>query len=257
MQTLICSKRDGIGWIRFHRPEVRNAVNQQMMTELEQVLDAWSLDPEIKVLVLSGDQKAFVSGGDVAELHGLTTEKEIYPVMERMGKILERLSQSTKVTIAAVEGWAVGGGCEIVTSCDFCLASPSAKFGMIQVKLAITTGWGGASRLIKKVGRSEALKLLLTGEKISAEQAKQIGLVDSLIHPESFQNEVEQFARVLTEAPLNVIEAYKKLVNHMDETRSNLPLYQLEAAHCSKCWESDEHQQAVESFLQRTRKTKS
>ncbi|TCS94648.1 enoyl-CoA hydratase/isomerase family protein [Hazenella coriacea] len=254
MQTLICSKRDGIGWIRFHRPEVRNAVNQQMMTELEQILDEWSIDPEIKVLVLIGDSKAFASGGDVAELHQLKTEQEIYPVMERMGRILERFNQSEKVTIAAVEGVAVGGGCEIVTSCDFCLASPSAQFGMIQVKLAITAGWGGATRLIRKVGKSEALKMLLTGEKISAEQAKQIGLVDSLVGSDAFVDEIEQYAKKFTQAPLSVIQAYKNLTNQMDGVQLNQPLYQLEATHCSRCWESDEHHQAVESFLQRTRK---
>lgn len=256
MQTLICSKRDGIGWIRFHRPEVRNAVNQQMMTELEQVLDEWSQDPNIKVLVLVGDRKAFVSGGDVAELHELTTEQEIYPVMERMGRILEKMSQLRKVTIAAVEGWAVGGGCEIVTSCDFCLASSSAQFGMIQVKLGITTGWGGASRLIRKVGRSAALKLLLTGEKISAKQAERIGLVDSIIDSEAFLDEIEQFARKFTHAPLSVIESYKKLAIQMEVGPSDSPLYQLEAANCSRCWESEEHYQAVESFLQKSARKK-
>ncbi len=256
MRTLLVSKSDGIGWIRFHRPEVRNAVNLQMMEELENILKKWADDEEIGVIVFSGDERAFVSGGDVEEFHRLSG-REIYPVMKRMGGILERIYQLDAITISAVEGVAVGGGCEIVASCDFCLASGQAKFGMIQVSLGITTGWGGASRLCRKIGTGRALELLLTGERISAEKAGEIGLVDRMVPHERFQEEVAAFAKRLAGAPARVRKTYKQIARQVEKGVPSSALYALEAKSCSECWETEEHIRAVESFLSRTRRRES
>jgi 3-hydroxypropionyl-coenzyme A dehydratase len=252
MQTLLISKQDGIGWIRFHRPEVRNAVNIKMMEEMENVIGKWANDEEIGVIVLSGDERAFVSGGDVEEFHQLTC-REIYPVMKRMGEILERIYQLDAITIAAVEGVAVGGGCEIVASCDFCLASDQAQFGMIQVTLGITTGWGGASRLFRKVGTSRGLELLLTGERISSEKALESGLVDRILPHERFREEVAAFAKRLAGVPAKVRKTYKQIARQVEKGVPSSALFSLEAKSCSECWGTEEHRRAVESFLNRTR----
>jgi enoyl-CoA hydratase/carnithine racemase len=254
MQTLIVRKIGEIGWIRFFRPDVRNAVNLTMMEELERVIHEWEKENRLKAIVFYGDKQSFVSGGDIAEFQRWTQKEEIFPVMERMGTLLERISQLDCLTIAAVQGAAVGGGCEMVASCDFCLASPQARFGMIQVKLGITTGWGGAHRLMRKIGTAPALELLLTGEVVSAARAKDWGLVDHLLSEESFLEEVEIFVTQLTQAPKGVISAYKKLVRQFVAGVDSSVLLKREAEHCADLWESEEHQKAVESFLSRTRK---
>ncbi|MGA9172830.1 MAG: enoyl-CoA hydratase/isomerase family protein [Thermoactinomyces sp.] len=255
METLVVRKQKQIGWIRFHRPDVRNAVNLAMMGELESVIREWKKDRDLKAIVFFGDERAFVSGGDVAEFHQWTKREEVFPVMRRMGALLEEIAQLDLVTVAAVEGVAVGGGCEIATSCDFCLASPNARFGMIQVRLGITTGWGGAGRLMRKIGRSRALSCLLTGKMLNAAEAKELGLVDDLLPQDGFRSHVERYVERLTEAPAPVIRAYKQIARQVesDQVQST---YEIEAEHCAVCWESDEHRLAVESFLNRTRAKK-
>lgn len=254
MQTLLVNKEDGIGWIRFHRPEVRNAVNQQMMEELEQIITQWATDETIKVILFQGDERAFVSGGDVEELHQKRTKPEIYPVMERMGALLEKIYQLDQITIAAVEGAAVGGGCEIATTCDFFLASERARIGMIQVQLGITTGWGGASRLFHKIGTSRGLQFLLTGDRVTSTRAKELGLVNEVYPHELFHQEVETFAKRLAVLPMKILRTYKQIARQVEQGVPSSSLYTREAASCSELWETEEHLQAVESFLHRTRR---
>jgi 3-hydroxypropionyl-coenzyme A dehydratase len=252
MQTLITEQKNGVGWIRFHRPDVRNAVNLQMMQELEEVLAKWKSDSDVKVLVFTGDERAFVSGGDLTEFHRLKTADAIYPVHARMGRLLDVLERLGKPTIAAVGGAAVGGGCEIAVSCDFRFASDNAQFGFIQAGLGITTGWGGGSRLIRLVGRGRALALLLTGERIDSTQAFQYGLVDRVVPSEQLEEEVQRFAETIARTPLPVIEAYMELANRVRDGADPQELTEWESRTCSRLWESDEHHRAVEIFLRRT-----
>jgi 3-hydroxypropionyl-coenzyme A dehydratase len=252
MQTLITEQKNGVGWIRFHRPDVRNAVNLQMMQELEEVLAKWKSDSDVKVLVFTGDERAFVSGGDLTEFHRLKTADAIYPVHARMGRLLDVLERLGKPTIAAVGGAAVGGGCEIAVSCDFRFASDTAKFGFIQAGLGITTGWGGGSRLIRLVGRSRALALLLTGERIDSTQAFQYRLVDRVVPSEQLEEEVQRFAETIARTPLPVIEAYMELANRVRDGADPQELTEWESRTCSRLWESDVHHRAVEIFLRRT-----
>ncbi len=251
MQTLIVAKKDGIGWIQFYRPEARNAVSFQMINELEQVISEWERDPNLRVIVFLGDAKAFLSGGDVRQFHQLEKKEEIYPIMYRMGRLLERIDRLNCLTIAAVEGIAVGGGCEFVTSCDICIASERARFGFIQVKLKITTGWGGASRLFRKIGYGRALRLLATGDRISADEAYELQLVDYLLPADQFVDEVKAFALRVSYAPVELIRTYKQWGKIMRNAQS---LYEQEAMMCSEFWETDQHRNQVESFLRRSGK---
>jgi enoyl-CoA hydratase/carnithine racemase len=251
MQTLLVRKQGPIQWIRFHRPDVRNAVNLQMMGELEQVLTEIEQDSQCKVVIFSGDERAFVSGGDLDALHQYGHKHEIQPIMERMGRILERVHGLAPLTVAFVEGAAVGGGCEIVASCDLCFASATARFGMIQVKLGITTGWGGAGRLMRKIGPARALPLLLTGQILSAPEAKASGLVDVLLDGERADQAVQEFAEQVAKAPLEIIRFYKGLAEEVNRGVPTAELYAREAEQCASLWESEEHAQAVREFLAR------
>lgn len=252
VQTLITEQKKGVGWIRFHRPDVRNAVNLQMMQELEEVLLRWRSDSSVKVLVLAGDERAFVSGGDLTEFHRMKTANAIQPIHSRMGRLLDELERIGKPTIAAIDGAAVGGGCEIAVSCDFRFASETARFGFIQAGLGITTGWGGGSRLIRLVGRSKALSLLLTGERIDSTQALRYGLVDRVVPSGRLEEEVQRFAETIARTPLPVIEAYMDLANRVRDGAGPQKLTEWESWTCSQLWESDAHHQAMEDFLRRT-----
>lgn len=248
MKTLRIAVKQGVGWIRFSRPQVRNAVNTEMMEELERQLELWRDDDQIRVLVLAGDEKAFVSGGDLTELHLLTTAEEVYPVMSRMGRAVEKLHHWGKPTIAAVEGTAVGGGCEIAASCDFRLAAERASFGFIQSRLGITSGWGGGSRLLEQIPRDRALFWLMSGERFDAQAAERWGWVTQVFAQKGFEQEVQAFAEKLARTSLPVLRAYLKLSRLPAKTDRT----DWEARACSQLWESDEHMEAVRLFLQRT-----
>jgi len=254
MKTLLVDEKGAIAWVRFHRPDVRNAVNLSMLEELENLTEHWMKSESVKVVVFAGDDRAFVSGGDLEEFHKRETKEEIFPVMRRMGALLQKWEQMDAITVAAVEGPAVGGGCEIVASCDFCLAAETALFGMIQVKLGITTGWGGASRLMHKIGVPRALEMLLTGKRIAAVEAKEWGLVDQLVSKDAFSQEVEAFASQIAAAPRKAIQTYKHIARQVKKGVPSAELFELEADSCSTLWETKEHRHAVDSFLQRTRK---
>lgn len=247
METLRWERRDGVGWIFFNCPEVRNAVNLRMMDELEEWIEQWGSDPTFKVLVFAGDEKAFVSGGDLEEFRRLTTEEAVFPVMARMGRLLEKVRSLGKPTVAAVRGTAVGGGCEIAASCDFRVASQQAVFGFVQSRLGITTGWGGGSRLFEQLPKSQALYLLLSGKRVDARLLQQWGWIIKLFPEENFLTSVQSFAQELAQAPAEVIKAYMEMasggwVDPVDR----------EARYCARLWETEEHLRAMDAFLNRS-----
>ncbi len=162
-----------------------------------------------------------------------------------------RIEKFEKPTIAAVEATAVGGGCEVAVSCHFILASEKATFGFVQRRLGITTGWGGGSRLLRRVGRSNGLYLLLTGERMDSKQALQYGLVDQVLNVEGFRESVQAFAEKISEGSMSVIQEYLRIAKGLTEGLSSEDLVQMESLACSTLWESEEHYQAVEAFLSR------
>ncbi|GGE22724.1 2,3-dehydroadipyl-CoA hydratase [Marinithermofilum abyssi] len=251
METLKVYREGAAGWIQFNRPLVRNAVNRQMMQELEEQIRLWEQDDRVKVLVLTGNARGFVSGGDLDELHQHSTAEEVYPFMRRMGQVLHCLHQLEKPTVAAVQGAAVGGGCEIAASCDFRLASENARFAFVQSRMGITSGWGGGSRLLSQMDRGIALRWLLTGDWISAREAWEAGWVHQLVPDDSFTAHVQRFADNLCHASLGVITNYVRLVRASVQGAALESLAEMEARSCSQLWETEEHRQAVKSFLQR------
>ncbi|SFX27298.1 Enoyl-CoA hydratase/carnithine racemase [Thermoactinomyces sp. DSM 45891] len=251
MGTVKYHKQGDVAIVQFHRPTVRNAVNQRMMSELEQLLLEWEQDSQIKIILFRGDVNAFVSGGDLEEFHQLHTCAEIEPIMKRMGAILERIHQLPALTIARIEGPAVGGGCEIAMSCDWVVASDHATLGMIQVRLGITTGWGGATRLMKKVGTSVAMKILLSGKRYSAREGMELGMVDFLLCEEdqSFEDQFHHWLHPFTKLSRDLIRHYKQLAKQVEKGISSTDLFELEAKKCGFFWETEEHRLAVDSFL--------
>ena len=204
-ENLLYEKRDQIGFITFNRPKVLNALNRKTMQELNDILIAAREDDEVRVLILTGaGDKSFVAGADIGELAVQT------PVSGRetalFGQsVLNRLQTLGKPSIAAINGFALGGGCEVALACSMRLASKSAKLGQPEVKLGILTGYGGSQRLSRLCGKGVAHEICLTGEMISAEEALRIGLVNHVYEPAELLSAAEALAKkIIANAPLAV-----------------------------------------------------
>jgi enoyl-CoA hydratase len=204
-ENLLYEKRDRIGFITFNRPKVLNALNRKTMEELNDILIAAREDDEVRVLILTGaGDKSFVAGADIGELAVQT------PVSGRetalFGQsVLHRLQTLGKPSIAAINGFALGGGCEVALACSMRLASKSAKLGQPEVKLGILTGYGGSQRLSRLCGKGVAHEICLTGEMISAEEALRIGLVNHVYEPAELLSAAEALAKkIIANAPLAV-----------------------------------------------------
>jgi enoyl-CoA hydratase len=194
MEHLLFEVRDSIGFITLNRPKALNALNSALLNELGSLLDDIAKNDEIKVVILTGGgDKAFAAGADISEMAPMTAmegRKFSKNGMDSISK-LETLPQPT---IAAVHGFALGGGCELALACDLRIASTKAKFGQPEVNLGVTPGFGATQRLPRLIGPALAKELLLTGDMIGAERAYQIGLVNHVVEPEELMNKAVEIA---------------------------------------------------------------
>jgi len=212
-KNIILTKKEKIAYITINRPEVLNALNDATIEELNCAFYEIKTDKKIKALIITGaGDKAFVAGADIKEIAGKTslTGKD----MALKGQAtLNELEGMGKFSIAAINGYALGGGCELALACTFRIAAENAKLGQPEVKLGIIPGYGGTQRLPRLIGQSKALYLILTGEQITAEEALRIGLVDKVVPKDKLMEEAENLCnKILSNGPL-AIEFALKAVN--------------------------------------------
>jgi enoyl-CoA hydratase len=204
-ENLLYEKKDGIAWITFNRPKVLNALNRKTIEELREVLLDVREDSGVRVLILTGSgEKSFVAGADIGELAQRTPAdgKDFSLFGQGVVHLLETLG---KPSICAINGFALGGGCELALACSIRIASKSARLGQPEVKLGILPGYGGSQRLARLCGKGVAHELCLTGEMISAEEAQRIGLVNRIYEPAELLPAAEAMAKkIIANAPLAV-----------------------------------------------------
>jgi len=204
-ENLLYDRRDRIGFITFNRPKVLNALNHKTLEELRDILVSAGDDQEVRVLILTGaGEKSFVAGADISELAVQTPVggKETAAFGQSVLNLLETIG---KPSIAAINGFALGGGCEVALACSMRLASKTAKLGQPEVKLGIMPGYGGSQRLSRLCGNGVAYELCLTGEMISADEAFRIGLVNYVYEPAELLPAAETLAKkIIANAPLSV-----------------------------------------------------
>lgn len=207
----IIAEREGeLGFITLNRPEVLNALSREMVAEIVNAMDDYERDDEIKVIVLSGAGRAFAAGADI---HEMADDDPIRLELLNQFQLWDRLGTVKKPVIAAVHGFALGGGFELALCCDLILASEDAKFGFPEIKLGVMPGAGGTQRLTKLMGRTKALEWLWLGEPMSAKEALHFGIVNRLVAPEVLMEETKKFAKKIAErAPLSV-RLIKEAVN--------------------------------------------
>jgi len=249
-ENLLYEKRDAIGFITFNRPAVLNALNRRTMDELAAVLEAARADDAVRVLILTGaGEKAFVAGADIGELAVQQPVGGRETALYGQG-VLRRLEKLGKPSIAAINGFALGGGCELALACSIRLASRTARLGQPEVKLGILTGYGGSQRLARLCGKGMANELCLTGEMISADEALRIGLVNHVYEPAELLPAAEALARkMIANAPLAL-----KFTLEAIERGTGMPLEEglfLEATLFGLCAATDDMREGTRAFLEK------
>ncbi len=241
----------GVGVVTINRPEVHNALNMQTIRELRDLLLRLAAEDRLRAMVLTGSgRKTFLSGGDIKEFQKIRTVEEARVMIAAMKEATDLLAGFPWPVIAAVNGLAVGGGCETAVACDFRVASETAELGFRQIKMGIMSGWGGGPRLVHLVGRSRALRLMRTGELVKAPEALAIGLVDQVAPPDRVMEAAMALARSIAgNAPL-AVRAYKRLV----EMTERVPLeaaVEFESELFGPVWVSQDHEECVRAFFEK------
>jgi enoyl-CoA hydratase len=190
-QHIIVETTGRVGVIRLNRPNALNALNTAMIAEIAAAVDAFEADANIGCMVVTGSEKAFAAGADIKEM---ATKTYMEAFMGNFAATWDRLAHARKPVIAAVAGFALGGGCELAMQCDFIIAADNAKFGQPEIKLGIIPGIGGTQRLTRAVGKAKAMDLLLTGRMIDAAEAERAGLVARVVPAAELMNEAMKAA---------------------------------------------------------------
>jgi len=214
-ETLIVERRDRVTLVTLNRPQALNALNAQVLDDLLNVMAVLDADPDQGCAVITGSPKAFAAGADIKEMQAQGFA-DMYGHDFFAG--WDRFTRTRKPVIAAVAGYALGGGCELAMMCDFILAADTAKFGQPEIKLAVSPGMGGSQRLARAVGKAKAMEMCLTGRMIDADEAERAGLVSRVIPAADLVEEaVKTAAAIAAMAPLAVL-ANKEMVNMAFET---------------------------------------
>lgn len=245
--------KDGILTFTIDREEKRNAVNDEVMDGLKQVIKHIKENMDVRFLVVTGaGEKAFCSGGDLSEFHNLKTAEEAFGMLSKMGNILYELATLHVPTIALINGTAVGGGCEIATACDFRLVASHAKCGFIQGTLGITTGWGGGTYLFERgLRHDQALKMLIDAKPYDAQKLYDIGWAIRIFDGPK-EEALEAFIEDMKKVHPSVHRAYKEIELRKWRERNVYGRVMEEIKLCAKLWESEEHEKAVERFLSKS-----
>jgi len=215
-QTLLVETEDGVTLIRLNRPEALNALNSQLLAELGQALDAAAADASVGCVVLTGSEKAFAAGADIKEMSD-KSYAEMF-VANFFADYAHRIERFRKPIIAAVAGYALGGGCELAMLCDFIIAADTAKFGQPEINLGVMPGIGGTQRLTRLVGKAKAMDMVLTARQMDAAEAERSGLVSRVVPADKLIDEALAAAqRIARQSPLAVM-MNKEAVNAAEET---------------------------------------
>ncbi|MGF1454694.1 MAG: enoyl-CoA hydratase [Alphaproteobacteria bacterium] len=215
-ETILVDREDRVGVVTFNRPEALNAFNAKLMDELSVALDQFEADDAIGCIVLTGSGKAFAAGADIKEMQP-KTYMDVYKE-DFITTTWERVDRCRKPVVAAVAGYALGGGCEVAMMCDFIIAAQNAKFGQPELSLGVMPGAGGTQRLTRFVGKSKAMEMCLTGRMMDAAEAERVGLVSRVVPLDELKEEALRVAHKIAGLSAPVVMMTKESVNRSFET---------------------------------------
>jgi enoyl-CoA hydratase len=209
-ETILVETRDAVTLVTLNRPQALNALNSQILADLTQAFQAYDADPAQRCLVVTGSEKAFAAGADIKEMSDQSFAS-MYGANFFAG--WERITATRKPWIAAVNGFALGGGCEVAMMADFIIAGDNAKFGQPEIKLGVTPGMGGSQRLTRAIGKAKAMEMCLTGRMMGAEEAERSGLVARVVPAADLIDEAVKTATAIAAMPPLAAIATKEMVN--------------------------------------------
>jgi enoyl-CoA hydratase len=213
-EMILTEIRGRVGLITLNRPQVMNALNNQLMHEVMNALDIFDKNDEIGAMVITGNEKAFAAGADIKEMAG----KNIQQMMDTDHvAVFGRIRTIRKPVIAAVSGWALGGGCEIAISCDMIIASESAIFGQPEINIGVIPGAGGTQRLARALGKTLAMEMILNDRRLTAQEALQHGLVNRVVAVDAYLDEALKLAEEIASRAPVAVRAAKKMINQSYE----------------------------------------
>jgi enoyl-CoA hydratase len=250
-ETILVELADGIALVTLNRPKVLNALNALMIAELRRAFAALDADPDVRVAILTGaGERAFAAGADIGELNALPSAVRGVGLARTGQGLTLQLERMRVPVIAAVNGFALGGGCELALGCDIRIASESAKFGQPEVNLGLMPGFGGSQRTARLLGRGMAMYLCLTGETIDAREALRIGLVEKVVPAAGLLEETKRIAGLIaSKAPL-AVAATKRAIDE-GVALSTAAGLELEALHFGTLVDTEDFSEGTRAFLEK------
>ena len=247
-KTLVTSLENGIFTITINRPDKMNALNKDVMDELDKVLDEVYNNADIKSAIITGaGQKAFVAGADISEFVGVEINKAI-GLAERGQQVFDKVENCPKPVVAAVNGFALGGGCELALACHFIYASENAKFGQPEVNLGLIPGYGGTQRMTQMIGRNRSMELLMSGNMITAKEAEQYGMVNKVTSADELLPKTKEILTTIqSKAPIAVAKVIE-CVNNFDHGQQG---YDFEVKKFAECFQTEDMKEGTGAFLEK------
>lgn len=249
-QTLLTELQDGTMIITVNRPEKMNALNKDVIEEIGKAIDEANQNAAVKTIILTGaGEKAFVAGADISEFTALDATGGAALAQKGQEHVFNKIENSSKPVIAAVNGFSLGGGCELAMACHFRVASENAKFGQPEVNLGLIPGYGGTQRLTQLIGKGKTMELMMTGDMIGAEDAKNLGLVNHVFASADLLGETKKIAqKIQTKAPL-AIAAIIECVN--EATKADTHGFSNEINRFGKLFATEDMKEGVGAFLEK------
>lgn len=248
-QTLLCMLEDGILTVVINRVDKMNALNREVFNELDLVMQEVEKQSSVKAVVITGaGSKAFVAGADISEFTELNRE-EASLLAKRGQDLFDRIENCSKPIVAAVNGFALGGGCELAMACHFRLAADHAKFGQPEVNLGLIPGYGGTQRLTQLVGKGKAMELMMSGNMIDAMQAQQLGLINHITSADTLLEETKKLLKIILSKGPNAVGRVIAAVNAFYDKSKNG--YQEEVRLFGECFGTPEMKEGVTAFLEK------
>ncbi|MBP1663616.1 MAG: 3-hydroxybutyryl-CoA dehydratase [Bacteroidetes bacterium] len=246
-QNLIIQQEGFIATITINAPKTLNALNVEILNELSNVFDKLNTDESVRVIVITGTERSFVSGADIQSMTGMGYA-DAKAFAELGASVLRKIETLQKPVIASVNGYALGGGCELAMACDIRIASTKAKFGLPEVSLGITPGFSGTQRMSRLIGFAKAKELIFTGKIINAVEAMNIGLVNKVVEPGLLTEEVMTMAQAIAvQAPVAVVNAKKAINDGWDLCMEDG--IKLEMELFARCFDTQDQKKGMKAFL--------
>jgi len=248
--TLIVEVQNDIGWIQFYRPEKLNALTREMLAEIHAAFEEFRNDNQIKIIILTGSgEKSFIAGADIHQLMNYSYEDAILISKEANNQVFHTIENFPKPVIAAINGYALGGGLELALSCHLRIASENATLGFPETSLGLIPGYGGTQRLPQLVGKTKAFELILSAKMILAKEALEIGLINRIVPKEKLLLEAAKIGNEIAKnSPLAIKKAIESINAYYSETENG---YDKESISFASCFQSEDFKEGIQAFLKK------